>query len=55
MVARFGCSCLSKTMDEMRFIKRQEPDTPVRAYLALCEFGDGLELQALDGPECGAD
>ena len=26
-------------MDEMRFIKRQEPDTPVRAYLALMSLG----------------
>ena len=55
MVALLGCSCLSKTMDEMRFIKRQEPDTPVRAYLSLCGVGIALELQALDRPECGAD
>ena len=55
MVARLGRSCLSKTIDLMRFIKREEPDTPVKAYLALCGFGVVLQLQALDGPECGAD
>ena len=93
MVARLGRSCLSKTIDLMRFIKREEPDTPVRAYLALMSlglfgrpgrsfgsgwlvlfwvsdtFGDSdsdylknhvrnvreLQLQTLDGPECGSD
>jgi MYXO-CTERM domain-containing protein len=39
MVARLSCSCLSKTMDEMRFMKRQEPDTPMKAGLALLGLG----------------
>jgi hypothetical protein len=31
------------------------PDTPVKAYLALDGVWGVLQLQALDGPECGAD
>jgi len=55
MVARFGFSFLSKTMDEMRAINEQEPDTPVKARLALCGLVVGLNLQSLERPKRGAD
>lgn len=55
MVARFGFSFLSKTMDEMRAINEQEPDTPAKARLALCGMMLDLNLQSLERPKRGAD
>ncbi len=54
-VARFGFSFLSKTMDEMRAIKRQEPDTPVKARLAHCGWVVRLNLQPLERPKRGTN
>lgn len=55
MVARFGFSFLSRTMDEMRAINEQEPDTPAKARLALCELVVGLNLQSLERAKRGAN
>ena len=42
-------------MDEMRAINEQEPDTPVKARLALCGWMVDLNLQSLERPKRGAD
>lgn len=42
-------------MDEMRAINEQEPDTPAKARLALCELVVGLNLQSLERAKRGAN
>ena len=56
MVALLRCSCLSKTMDEMRFMKRKSPCPSMKKDMGLgFVVGDRLDLHSLDGAKRGSD
>jgi len=55
MVARFSRSFLSKTMDEMRFIKKLMPLNLKKDMGLGFVVGDGLDLHSLERTKRGSD